>query len=239
MEVIPAIDLRGGRAVQLVQGDFGRETVYADDPVAVALRWQEEGAPRIHVVDLDGAREGRVASLEIVEAIVSAVEIPVQAGGGVRGLDAAAGLRDAGFQRIIFGTAAVHDPALVKAACELLGTESVVVGVDARDGKVAVHGWADGTDVTPEDLVRAMVDVGVRRIIYTDVSADGTLEGPNLQATRGLMTVGGVSIICSGGIGSLDDLARVAETGVEGVIVGTALYNGAIGLGQAIARFGG
>ena len=239
MEVIPAIDLRGGRVVRLYQGDYNRETAYSDDPVSVALRWQEAGAPRIHVVDLDGASTGSPLNLGIVEEIAARVAIPLQLGGGIRDMATAERVLSIGVQRIVFGTAAIRDPALVKEACLKLGAEHIVVAIDARDGKVAVQGWTEPSDATAADLARSMVDAGVARFIYTDIGVDGTLAGPNLQAVVDLMKAVGKPIISAGGIGSLEDLEHLAQAGVEGAILGSALYRGTVDLSEAVRRFGG
>ncbi len=238
MEVIPTIDLRGGRVVRLYQGDYDKETAYSDDPVAVALRWEEAGAPRIHVVDLDGAATGSPVNLGIVEDIVAHVSLPVQVGGGIRDMGTAERLLSTGVQRVVFGTAAIRDPALVKEACLKLGVEHIVVGVDARDGKVAVHGWTEPSDATATDLAMSMVDLGVARFIYTDIGVDGTLAGPNLQAVADLMKAVGKPIISAGGISSLADLEQLARIGVEGAILGSALYRGTVDLSEAVRRFG-
>ncbi len=239
MEVIPAIDLRDGKVVRLYQGDFRQETVFSDDPVAVALRWQELGAPRIHVVDLDGARSGRLGNMEVVEAIAARVKIPLQVGGGVRDLISVERLVRMGAQRVVLGTAAVRDSRLVRFACNTLGRDTVVVGLDARDGKVTVQGWSQKSDVNVIDLAKTMVGLGVGRFIYTDVATDGTLTGPNVQAVAALKEATGTPIIASGGVSSLQDLERLAEVGVEGVIVGSALYRGLLDLREAVKRFGG
>ncbi|MBI2171126.1 MAG: 1-(5-phosphoribosyl)-5-[(5-phosphoribosylamino)methylideneamino]imidazole-4-carboxamide isomerase [Chloroflexi bacterium] len=239
MEIIPAIDIRNGKVVRLYQGDYRRETVYGDDPVAVALAWQQAGALRLHVVDLDGARTGQPEHLGVIKDILKRVDVPVQVGGGVRSLETAEALLEAGVHRVVFGTAAVRDPELVAAACARLGGDAVIVGVDARDGMVAVQGWTEGSSMKAEALVRSMARSGVRRFVFTDVSTDGTLRGPNVAAAAALMKVKGVHIIYAGGVGSLEDLARLDTTGVDGVILGSALYQGAIRLREAVARFGG
>ena len=239
MEVIPSIDLRGGRVVRLYQGDNDRETAYSDDPVAVALRWENAGAPRIHVVDLDGAATGSPVNLAIVEEIVSRVALPVQVGGGIRDMVTAERLLSTGVQRVVFGTAAIRDPALVRDACCKLGAEHIVVGIDARDGRVAVQGWTESSDATAADLANSMTVAGVARFIYTDIGVDGTLAGPNLQAVVDLMKAVGKPIISAGGIGSLADLEQLAQVGVEGAILGSALYRGTVDLSEAVRRFGG
>jgi len=237
--VIPSIDLRGGRVVRLYQGDYDREITYSDDPVAVALRWENAGAPRIHVVDLDGATTGLPVNLAIVEEIVSRVGLPVQVGGGIRDMVTAERLLSTGVQRVVFGTAAIRDPALVRDACRKLGAEHIVVGIDARDGRVAVQGWTESSDATAADLANSMAVAGVARFIYTDIGVDGTLAGPNLQAVIDLMKAVGKPIISAGGIGSLADLEQLDQVGVEGVILGSALYRGRVDLSEAVRRFGG
>ena len=211
MEVIPAIDLRGGQVVRLYQGDFAQATVYAHDPVAVARRFQEGGAPRLHVVDLDGARTGAPANLAAVRAVVAAVTVPVQVGGGVRTLEAAQGLLALGVARVVFGTAAVRDPELVRQACARFGPEAVVASVDARDGRVVVQGWVERTAVTAVELVRRLQEVGVRRFLYTDVARDGTLAGPNVEAVARLVRETGAAVQASGGVATLEHLGALAR----------------------------
>ena len=238
MEVIPAIDLRGGQVVRLYQGDFSRETVYSGDPGAVAAEWQDAGVARLHLVDLDGAREGRMVNKGAIEAVLEAVRIPVQVGGGIRSMETARELLEMGASRVVFGTAAVRDPGLIEAACSKLGSESVVVGVDARNGKVATQGWQHTETKEAVDLMKSMVSLGVNRFIYTDIEADGTLSGPNLGSVTALMKEVAAPIISSGGISSMEDLLALSETGVEGVIVGQALYQGKIELRKAVSLFG-
>lgn len=233
MEIIPAIDIRGGKAVRLFQGDYARETVFANDPVDMARHWASLGATRLHVVDLDGAREGRAVNTSIIAAICAALKIPVEVGGGLRTLDSVQAALDAGADRAILGTVAVKDPDLVREACRRLGGR-IVVGVDARDGNVAVQGWLQ-TSVTPAThLMRAMEYVGVRRFIYTDISRDGTLEGPNIPGLQDVLRAVFVPVIASGGVSGIDDIRRLSTLGVEGVIVGQALYTGALKLEEAL-----
>ncbi len=239
MEVIPAIDLRGGQVVRLYQGDFRRETRYSQDPVRTALEWQEAGAPRIHIVDLDGAKEGSPANLDVVGRIAESASVPLQFGGGIRTLEAAREVAGLGVQRIVFGTAAVKDPTLVSDACRELGTDAVIVGVDARQGRVAVRGWLEAAPVTPQQLMEEIAALGVGRFIYTDIASDGTLAGPSFEAIAVLVEAIGVPIVASGGVASIEDLERLAALGVEGAIVGSALYTGAIDLQEAVGRFGG
>ena len=235
MEVIPAIDLKDGRCVRLYQGDFARESVYSDDPAAVARRWEEEGAVRLHVVDLDGAAEGRPRNAPLIEGIVKAVEMPVQVGGGIRSLQTLAEYLEMGVQRVVLGTSAVEDADLVEEACRRYG-EAVVIGVDARDGYVATSGWTRGTRVLAVKLVVEMEGLGVRRFIYTDIARDGTLTGPNLDGVAHILSLVSVPVIASGGISSIEHLVELQGLGVEGAIVGRALYTGDVDLGRAIER---
>ena len=236
MEVIPAIDLRDGRCVRLYQGDYDRETVFSDDPTSVALNWQEMGARRLHVVDLDGAATGVPANLEALRRICEAVSVPVQTGGGIRSLDSAARVLDMGVQRFILGTSAVEEPALVEQACRRFGAEAVVVGVDARDGMAAIRGWRETTGVSALDLIRRMAGLGVRRFVYTDISRDGTLTSPNFGAIEDIAQGCDASLVVSGGVSSPDHVERLASLGVEGVIIGRALYTGDVNLEEAIAK---
>ena len=235
MEVIPAIDLRGGRCVRLYQGDFGRETVYSEDPLAVARQWQEQGAPRLHLVDLDGAAQGDLVNLEIIAAIVAQSEIPVQVGGGVRNFATAENLLSIGVERVVIGTAAVRNPELVRQLCQEGGSSRVVVAVDARGGLVAVQGWLEETGVTAVELGKRMAKLGVERLLYTDISRDGTLSEPNFSANAQLVERTGLAILASGGVASLDHITELAKIGAEGVIVGRALYTGDLELPAAIA----
>ncbi len=235
MEVIPAIDLRGGRCVRLFQGDYAQETVYSDDPVEVALRWQEMGAVRLHVVDLDGAARGEPVNLGVIESIAGSLTSPIQMGGGIRDMDAVKKALGIGVGRVVLGTSAVGNPDLVEAACQRFGPEALIVGVDARDGLVATRGWRESSDVTAIDLVHQMAALGIRRFVYTDISRDGTMTEPNFQAIEELIKSADAAVIASGGVSSIEHLRRLAGLGVEGTIVGKALYEGAIDLREAIA----
>jgi phosphoribosylformimino-5-aminoimidazole carboxamide ribotide isomerase len=237
MEIIPAVDLRGGKCVRLYQGDYDRETVYSDDPVAMALRWQSEGAGRLHLVDLDGAAEGEPRNLDAIERVVAAVQIPVQVGGGIRSIQTIEQLAGVGVQRTILGTAAIEDPDLVGLACRRFG-DQIVVGVDARDGKVATRGWLEQSSANAGELAAAMEARGVARFIYTDIGRDGTLTGPNLEAVADFVRSVHVPVIAAGGIGSVEDLVRLAEAGVEGAIVGRAIYTGDVSLRDALDQVG-
>lgn len=233
MEIIPAIDLRDGRCVRLYQGDYAEETVFSRDPLEVALRWQSMGAPRLHVVDLDGAAMGEIFNLEIIRQIVKAVLVPVELGGGIRNLNTVEQLLKDGVDRVVLGTAAVETPDLIKEACRRF-SESIVIGVDAREGQLATHGWRQQTERTVADLIRSMIGLGARRFIYTDISRDGTLTEPNFTAIADLKTITRLPIIAAGGISSLSHLKVLAQLGVEGAIIGKALYTGDINLKRAL-----
>jgi phosphoribosylformimino-5-aminoimidazole carboxamide ribotide isomerase len=234
IEIIPAIDIRQGRCVRLYQGDYEQETVFSDDPVEVALQWQSLGIPRLHIVDLDGALSGEVYNLDIITEIASAVLVPTQLGGGIRQLETIEQLLKAGIERVILGTAAVEDPELVKQACQRF-RESIIVGIDARDGYVSTHGWRKETELKAIELAQSMVKLGVRRFIYTDINRDGTLTEPNFAATAELINAIRVPIIASGGVSSLNHLRMLRALGAEGAIVGRALYTGDIDLKEALA----
>ena len=211
-----------------------QETVFSDDPVAVALGWQEQGGTLLHLVDLDGAAAGVPANLPIITSIVQALDIPVQVGGGIRERATADSLLSAGVTRVVTGTAAVENPDLVKGLCRDWGGENVVVAVDARSGMVTTRGWTAGSEVSALDLARQMRDLGVPRLLYTDVERDGTLSSPNFAANAELVRETGMKVQASGGVSTLDDIRQLARTGVEGAIIGTALYRGAITLPDAI-----
>ncbi|HEY8597855.1 MAG TPA: 1-(5-phosphoribosyl)-5-[(5-phosphoribosylamino)methylideneamino]imidazole-4-carboxamide isomerase [Thermomicrobiales bacterium] len=232
MIVIPAIDLRGGRCVRLLQGDFAQETVYGDDPVQMALRWQAAGAAMLHVVDLDGARAGEPLQAPIVAAIAQALTIPVQLGGGLRSLDHIAAAFAGGVSRVVLGTAAIEDRELLRAAIEHWGAERIILGVDAREGLVATRGWIETTAVRATELARELAALGLRRVVYTDIGRDGTLHEPNYAALAELAAASDLAVIASGGVAKREHLpALAALPGVEAVIVGRALYTGDVVLG--------
>ena len=239
MEIIPSIDLRAGRCVRLYQGDYAQETVYSEDPLVVALSWQEQGASRLHLVDLDGAAAGYPANLPVISAIAGSLDIPVQVGGGIRDRATAESLLSAGAQRVVLGTAAVEQPELVRELCAGYGSPAVVVAVDARDGRVAIKGWTETAAMTAPELADRMAGLGVVRLLYTDISRDGTLTGPNFAANAALVRDSGMAVQASGGVARLDHVARLVETGVEGVIIGRALYTGDITLAEAIGLVSG
>ncbi len=234
MEIIPAIDIRGGKCVRLYQGDYARETVFDEDPVQVAVRWRGLGAGRIHVVDLDGARAGRQVNADIVREIVQAVDCAVQTGGGIRDLPALRATLDGGADRAVLGTAAVKDPELLREAVALAG-ERLIVSVDARDGLLRLEGWTEATDLSAPAWIGRLSELGVRRIVYTDISRDGGLEGPNYEMYERLTAETSVAVIAAGGVTTTADVERLRECGVEAAIVGRALYTGDIDLLGAFA----
>jgi phosphoribosylformimino-5-aminoimidazole carboxamide ribotide isomerase len=238
MEVIPAVDIRGGRCVRLYQGDYDRETVFSEDPVAMARHWERLGAPRLHVVDLDGARAGQPVNDHIIAELLSAIAIPVQVAGGIRQLDVIGRYLEMGADRVVLGTAAVHDQPLVSRACAMF-REAVVVAVDARRGRVATAGWREASRETPEGLMRRLEELGVPRFIFTDISRDGTLRGPNFTAIGRLVRAFRTPVIASGGVSTVEHLRRLEKLGVEGAIVGRALYDGGPDLGEALAAVNG
>lgn len=236
MIIFPAIDLRNGKCVRLVQGELDKETVFSDNPVEMAKSWEAQGATFLHLVDLDGAFAGKPQNLEIIKEIVTAISIPVQLGGGIRSLDTIEEVLNAGVNRVILGTVAIKNPTMVQQACAKYPGR-IVVGIDSKQGKVAVEGWGETSTETTVELANKMKDMGIQRIIFTDISKDGMLEGPNLASTKELALQTGLKIIASGGVSSIEDIKALKEleiAGVEGVIVGKALYTEAIKLTEAI-----
>jgi phosphoribosylformimino-5-aminoimidazole carboxamide ribotide isomerase len=242
--LVPAVDIRGGRAVRLVQGDYGRETAFDADPVDAARRWAADGAELLHVVDLDGAKLGEPANLKAVRRICDAVDIPVQFGGGLRTGESIAAAVEAGAARVVLGTVAITDPALLEAAAaERPG--AIVASVDARAGRVAVEAWEQEAEIGPAELVADLAPRGVSRFLYTPVEVDGTLAGPDLEALAPVAEAAadaGAALLYSGGVGSLEDLQRLAGAGldsVEGVVVGRALYEGRFSVSEGQAALAG
>lgn len=236
MEVIPAIDLRDGRCVRLVQGEKGTETIYSDEPVEMAKRWEELGAHRLHVVDLDGAFAGAPRNLDVILEMVKAVNIPIQVGGGIRTIETVKKLLDMGVDRVILGTVAILSPEIVSKCCNEYG-DRIIVGIDGRDGLVAIEGWEATVETKVEKLAEEIARLGIKRVIFTDTRRDGTLRGPNLEATKNLAVTSKLKVIASGGVSSLEDLRALKKLhsfGVEGVIMGKALYSGAITLKDAL-----
>ena len=230
--ILPAIDLRDGKCVNLVQGIASQETIFSDAPVEMALQWQAEGAEYLHLVDLDGAFQGESANLHIVSEIVSVLDIPVQLGGGIRSMEQLKTVLALGVDRAILGTVAVKEPNLVKQACAEYG-KHVAVGIDARDGRVATDGWLEVSQKSAVDFAVEMSEV--QTIIYTDIKSDGMLKGPNVDATADVIDAVSADVIGSGGVTSLADVAALKEVGASGVIIGRALYTGDLALSDAIA----
>ena len=238
LEVIPAIDLLQGRAVRLYQGDYAQAEQVADDPIQQAEAWAAQGAPRLHVVDLDGAKSGDPINLPTIERLVRQLAIPIQVGGGIRSLERARQLLDLGVDRVIVGTLAVEDPDTLEAMTQALPGR-VWVGIDARQGQVATRGWLSTTPLRATELVQRVGEQGVAGIIYTDIGRDGTLAGPNLQQLQEILAISRLPVIASGGIGSLTDLlALLSLPGLTGAILGKALYSGAISLQEALRAVG-
>ena len=237
MLVIPAIDLKDGRCVRLEQGLMEKDTVYSDDPGAQALVWQQQGGELLHIVDLNGAFDGVPRNRDAIVSILRRLTIPAQLGGGIRDLQTVEAYLDLGLSRVILGTVAKEQPELVKEACRLFPGQ-IVVGIDARDGLVAVRGWAEVTDMKATDLAKQFADAGVAAIIYTDIARDGMMQGPNIPQTRALAEAAGIPVIASGGVSSLDDirnLKAIEGSGVVGCITGKAIYSGALDLRAAVA----
>ena len=237
MIIYPAIDTRGGRCVRLTEGRFDAETVFADDPAEMALKWAGMGAEFLHLVDLDGALAGEGKNVPVIERILQSVNIPVQLGGGIRNLETIEKLLALGVTRLILGSAAVNNPQLVEEACKKYPGH-IAVGIDAKNGEVAIEGWGKGSGVAATELAKKMAAYGVETIIYTDISRDGMLSGVNVEATAALARACGVPIIASGGVASLEDIRRVKAVeadGVQGCIIGKAIYTGAVNLKAALA----
>ena len=235
-EIVPAVDLKAGRCGRLLQGRADAETVFSDDPVAMARRWQDAGARRLHVVDLDGAFAGRPSQTALVRAMIEAVSIPVEVGGGLREIAHVEAVLGAGARWAIVGTRAALDPAFLGHVCDRFGGQ-IIVGIDASDGKVAVDGWTRVLDLDAIALGRDAAAAGAAGIIYTDIARDGTQTGPNLWSTGAVAQAAGIPVFASGGVGSLDDIRQLATVaGLAGVIVGRALYSGAVDLAAAVTE---
>lgn len=239
MRLFPAIDMKNGQCVRLTQGKFENVTVYGEDPAEVALGFERAGARYIHVVDLDGALAGQGVNTEALRKIVNTVSIPVQTGGGIRNMDHVQQKLTLGVERVIIGTAAVKNPDFIKNALHTYGAERIVAGIDASNGMVAVEGWKELSHVTAVQLGRQMYDVGLRYVVYTDISRDGMLTGANVEATRLLQQETGLTVIASGGVSGMRDLEKLADAGVYGAIIGKALYENRIDLRRAVRTFEG
>ena len=237
MIVIPAIDILGGKCVRLFQGDYARETVFSDCPWDMALRWAEAGARWLHVVDLDAAKDGQAVNLDAIKAILSTVDIPVELGGGIRTMEDAEQVLSLGVRRIILGTVALENPAIVAEAVRRWNG-AVAVGIDARNGMAATHGWLETSDTPAVELARKLSDIGVNRFIYTDINRDGALTEPNFAAVKQFVEEIPAKVIASGGVATVDHLLMLDSIGVEAAIVGQALYTGQIDLAAAIESVG-
>ena len=241
MTIFPAIDLKDGQCVRLVQGRADRKTVYSDQPEAVARKFAQEGAAWLHVVDLDGAFTGSSRNLKSIEKIAQAVDLPFQVGGGLRSRADVKRILELGAARVIIGTKAVSAPEFVQELLEEFGPEKIVLGIDAREGRVAVEGWVSTAELSAEEFGTTMRELGVTTAVFTDISRDGLLAGPNIAATRNMAVKTGLEIIASGGVASLKDLQELKKleaVGVSGVIIGKALYNGSFSLAEALAVVG-
>jgi phosphoribosylformimino-5-aminoimidazole carboxamide ribotide isomerase len=232
--ILPAIDLRGGQCVRLRQGDYAQETVFGDDPAAMARRWVGAGAEFLHIVDLDGARDGRPTNGDSIRQIVRESGVPCQLGGGIRTEAHIATALDWGVERVVIGTRAIQAPGWVEDMCRLFPGK-IVLGIDAKHGRVATEGWLQVSELAALDLARKFASLALAALVYTDISRDGMLQGPNLEAMRAMADAVPVPVIASGGVTSADDVLRLAETGVAGCIIGRALYEGKINLAEVIA----
>ena len=234
MDLIPAVDILGGKCVRLYQGDYSRETVFAEDPVEMAMRWEQVGSKYLHVVDLDGARDGRLANSNIIERICAATTCEVQVGGGIRSVGAALEYVGLGVTKVILGTAVVKDPEIVRLFLSEVDSDAVVVSVDSKDGLVSSDGWVNQTTKEPIEFINEMQSAGILRCLYTDISRDGTLEGPNYEIIKDIVSNVDVKIMVAGGIATIAHLRRLGEIGVEAAIVGKAIYTGDLDLGWAL-----
>ena len=236
MQIYPAIDIIDGKAVRLTQGKFDNVEIFNDDPVRAAEQWVKKGATYLHLVDLDGARYGKTFVTDTIKHIKKAFDIPIETGGGVRSIEDVELRIAAGASRVIIGTAAVKNPELVKKAVELYGTK-IALGVDAKNGMAAVSGWEEVSGITAVDLCMQMKEYGVRDVIYTDISKDGMMSGPNIDSTKELIEKTGMDIIASGGVSTIQDIENLQNIGAAGVIIGKALFNGALDLEKVIKKF--
>ncbi|WP_134704491.1 1-(5-phosphoribosyl)-5-[(5-phosphoribosylamino)methylideneamino]imidazole-4-carboxamide isomerase [Ammoniphilus sp. YIM 78166] len=235
--IYPAIDIRGGKCVRLIQGDYNQETVYGDSPVDMAKQWEEQGAAWVHLVDLDGAKAGAPVNDEVILEIAQSLKVPVQVGGGIRNMEQVARYLDGGVSRVILGTSAIQDRPFVEEALKQYGGSRIAIGIDARNGFVATHGWLETSEVKAEVLAQELAKKGAEIFIYTDIARDGTLQGPNIAEIVGLARAAEVQVIASGGVSVMNDLhnlAQYAADGVCGAIVGKALYTDRIKLTDAV-----
>jgi phosphoribosylformimino-5-aminoimidazole carboxamide ribotide isomerase len=237
MQLYPAIDMKDGHCVRLKQGQFDQVKTYWDSPADMAQLWEKKGASYLHLVDLDGALKGRSVNASCIEEIVKTIHIPVELGGGIRSLWDIEEVLRLGVHRAIIGTQAVEHPEMLKEAVRQFGARHIAAGIDAKDGLVAIRGWEQISERSAMDLALEMKEMGVETIIYTDISRDGMLNGPNVEATKALSHATGMNIIASGGVSSMEDLQQIYEAGIQGAIIGKALYEGRIDLAEAVSRF--
>ena len=237
MQLYPAIDMKNGQCVRLRQGAFKDITIYSEAPEKVAAHWQEKGASFLHLVDLDGALAGYSVNEEVIRRIADTVSIPIEIGGGIRSKEAVERMLDLGVRRVIIGTKAAEHPEFLRDMVRTFGEEAIVAGVDAKDGMVAVEGWEKVSSLTASDLCLTMKEYGVRHIVYTDISRDGMLSGPNVEATRKLTEETGLDIIASGGVSCMEDLKCLHEAGIRGAVIGKALYENRIDLAEAVRLY--
>src|SRR3989338_219840 len=240
MLIIPAIDIKSGKCVRLFQGRMDKETVYSDDPVSVAKRWEDEGAEFLHIVDLDGAVSGVPKNKEIIGNIIKSVKIPLEVGGGIRNIETIKEYFSIGAKKVVIGTVAWENPILISEVCKVF-PERIIVGIDAKNGNVAVSGWEDVTDTSASELAKRFEGMGISGIIYTDISRDGTLSGPNIDSIKFFAKSISIPVITSGGVSDINDIKNIMKLkkhGVDGVIIGKALYSGSVNLRGAIKLVG-
>ena len=237
MKLYPAIDLKDGKCVRLLQGDYNEVTVYGNHPGEMAKKWESLGGDFLHIVDLDGAKAGKGINEAAIKEIVASVSIPIELGGGIRSIEDIRLQLDRGVNRVILGSEAIKNRALVKEAIETFGPEKIVVGVDAKGGMVAIEGWLEVTDTTALAFCKELEKMGVQTVIYTDIAKDGMMQGPNIEETKKLVDETNLQIVASGGVSSLEDLKALEKIGVHGAIIGKAIYTGAIQLEEAVALF--
>ena len=238
MKLYPAIDLKDGKCVRLLQGDYNEVTVYGDNPAEMAKKWESLGGDYLHIVDLDGAKEGKGINDAAIKAIVEAINIPIELGGGIRTIEDIKTKLAMGVDRVILGSAAIKNKDLVSEAVGTFGADKIVVGVDAKSGMVAIEGWLEVTDVSALDFCKELEKIGVKTVIYTDIAKDGMMQGPNVEETARLVQETKLDIVASGGVSSIEDLEKLEAVNVYGAIIGKALYIEAINLEEAAKRFG-
>lgn len=240
MNIYPAVDIKGGKCVRLIQGDFDKETVYLENPVEAAKMWQDQGAKWIHVVDLDGAKSGTPSNVDVIKNIRKALSANIQVGGGIRNMSTVENYLNLGVNRVIFGSSAITNLSLVKETIDRFGADKVAVGIDVRQNQVAIEGWTKSSGIAIEKVLGQLKDMGVKTIIYTDISRDGMMKGPNFTGIEKVLSFGDFSVIASGGISSMQDLKQLAlyeNKGLEGAIIGKALYSGALDLKTVLKEF--